>query len=286
MIEDIQTLTGVSLRRICRVLKLPRSSYYQQLAPSSSRIRDRKLGELITRVFKDNQRRYGYRRIHSELGDQGMACSAARVRRLMKERGLRALTARKFVPVTSDGKANQPSPNQLLDQPVPNAPGKVWVGDITYIPTRRGWRYLAVVMDLCSRKIIGWSLADNLRSGLVCDALKQAITTRRRHHEIVFHSDQGSQYGSRAFRQVLHQFSFKQSMSRRANPYDNAWTESFMGTLKLECVNPSSFQDENDARKQLFNYIDGYYNTRRKHSSLGYLSPTKFESLIHQKLRA
>lgn len=184
----------------------------------------------------------------------------------------------KLHPRTSDGRADKPSPNRLLDRQAPSRANEVWAGDITYIPTSEGWRYLAVVIDLFSRRIVGWSLSDHLRAGLVNQALKQALGSRPRNPDLIFHSDRGSQYGSKSFRVLLRSAGITQSMSRRANPYDNAWTESFMGTLKSEMLQDCRFLDERDARIQLFSYIDGYYNTERKHSSLGYLSPSKFEN--------
>ena len=199
----------------------------------------------------------------------------------MKERGLYAIQPKNFVPKTSDGRADKPSPNLLADQPLPDAPNRVWAGDITFIPTSQGWRYLALVIDLYSRRIVGWSLANHMRADLVCNALKQALGSRRDFEGVIIHSDRGSQYGSSKFRALLGEASARQSMSARANPYDNAWTESFIGTLKNEMLQNGTFIDESDARVELFAYIDGYYNSRRKHSSLGYLSPTVFESQSH-----
>ncbi len=158
-------------------------------------------------------------------------------------------------------------------------PNRVWAGDITFIPTSAGWLYLAVVIDLCSRRIVGWSLKDHLRSDLVLDALQQALQTRS-VHQTIFHSDRGSQYASAAFRQALAQAGLRQSMSRRANPYDNAWTESFIGTLKHEMLQGGCFDTASDARTEIFEYIEGYYNTHLKHSALGYKTPLQFETLL------
>jgi putative transposase len=155
------------------------------------------------------------------------------------------------------------------------------IGDITFIPTAAGWIYLAVVIDLCSRKIVSWALADHLRTQLVSDALKQALGSRDTIPDLIFHSDRGSQYGSVAYRQILSRAGMRQSMSSRANPYRNAWTESFMGTLKSEMLQDGCFIDENDARTEIFDYIESYYNHHRKHSSLGYQTPAQFEAKIH-----
>lgn len=277
MIDSIRLKTGASIRRVCQVLDLPRSSYHAAANPTATRIDDQMLGDKIEVIFREHRRRYGYRRIEDELRDLGLGCCPARVRRLMKERGLRALQPKSFIPRTSDGKASRPSPNLLADQPAPSEINRVWAGDITHIPTSKGWRYLAVVIDLHSRRIIGWSLADHMRAELVCQALKQALGSRSGCPGVIFHSDRGSQYGSRQFRALLGQAEARQSMSARANPYDNAWTESCIGTLKREMLQGGEFIDDADARTELFSYIEGYYNTRRKHSSLGYRTPSQHE---------
>ena len=282
MIALVVKQTGASIRRVCAVLGEPRSSYYEAAVPTATQIADAEVGAQIETVFHDHRRRYGYRRVGEELSDQGVTCAPARVQRLMAARGLRALQPKNFVPKTSDGRADKPSPNLLTDQPLPAAPNRVWAGDITFIPTSAGWLYLAVVIDLWSRRIVGWCLADHLRSDLVLAALNQALQTRPTH-ETIFHSDRGSQYGSTLFRQALTQAGLRQSMSARANPYDNAWTESFIGTLKHEMLQGGCFDTAGDAHTEIFEYIEGYYNTRRKHSALGYKTPAQFESLSQSK---
>ena len=283
MIDSIHAKTNASPHRICRVLSLPRSSYYAAKIPTPTQCQDLQIGNRIEAIFSDNRRRYGYRRIASELTGEGLVCSHSRVRRLMRERNLIALQPKSYKPCTSDGRADKPSRNLLQDQALPTKPNKVWAGDITYIPTSEGWRYLAVVIDLYSRRIVGWSLANHMRADLVCDALNEALVSRQRNDgALIFHSDRGSQYGSKVYRQILQEASITQSMSRRANPYDNAWTESFMSTLKREMLQDGCFIDDNDARTELFSFIEGYYNTRRKHSSLGYQSPSKFEMHFNQ----
>lgn len=185
------------------------------------------------------------------------------------------------MPRTNADRADKPSPNLLLDQPRPEKPNQVWAGDITFIPTTAGWIYLAGVIDLCARKIVGWALADHIGTELVSDALKQALGSRATAPDIIFHSDRGSQYGSVAYRQILSQAGMRQSMSARANRYHNAWTESFMGTLKSEMRQGGCFLNEADARTEIFDYIDSYYNHHRKHSALGYQPPAKFEAKFH-----
>jgi putative transposase len=280
MITLIAEKTGGSIRLVCKVLEEARSSFYHASTPTATHVADASLGELIETVFRRHRRRYGYRRVGAELSDHGVTCAPARVRRLMAQRALHALQPKNFLPKTSDGRADKPSANLLCGQPLPQAPDQVWAGDITFIPTSTGWLYLAVVIDLCSRRIVGWSLADHMRSDLVLDALRQALQTRPTHGAI-FHSDRGSQYGSTPFRKALAKAGLRQSMSARANPYHNAWTESFIGTLKHEMLQGGCFENASDARIEIFEYINGYYNTHRKHSALGYQTPSQFEAKIH-----
>ena len=283
MIDDIRRATGYGIRQICASLQVPRSSFYHAASPTATQSEDRRIGDLIEAIFKRHRRRYGYRRIGEELSDAGVVCAPDRIRRIMRARGLRAIQPKTCVPKTSDGRADKPSPNLLLDQPLPAQPDQVWAGDITFLPTSAGWLYLAVVIDLCSRKIVGWSLAGHLRAELVVDALKQALGSRRTLPGLIFHSDRGSQYGSGSYRQLLRDAGIRQSMSARANPYHNAWTESFIGTLKTEMLQDGSFIGHSDARVEIFAYIESYYNTHRKHSSLGYKTPATFEAHLHSK---
>ena len=277
MIQAIAQATGASIRQVCTDLGEARSSYYHAAQPTPTQASDTTLGDQIEAIFKQHRRRYGDRRLRQVLADQNLTCAPARLRRLMAQRGLRALQPKNYLPKTSDGRADKPSPNLLEHQPLPALPNCAWAGDITYIPTAQGWLYLAVVIDLGSRRILGWSLADQLRSELVCDALQTRSTTAA----TIFHRDRGSQYGSAAFRQMLSRAGLRQSMSARANPYHNAWTESFIGTLKHEMLQGGCFEDAHDARTEIFEYIDGYYNQHRKHSALAYHTPTQFETLTH-----
>jgi transposase InsO family protein len=280
MIQKIARQTGGSLRQVCTALSQPRSSFYHAATPTASQASDHETGELIEAVFRRHRRRYGYRRIGQELSDRNVVCAPARIRRIMALRELRAIQPKNFIPKTSDGRADKPSPNLLSGQLLPEVPNRVWAGDITFIPTSAGWLYLAVVIDLCSRRVVGWSLAKNLRCDLVVDALRQALGSRPAQSTI-FHSDRGSQYSSASFRQTLARAGMRQSMSARANPYDNAWTESFIGTLKGEMLQNGCFENASDARTEIFDYIDGYYNNHRKHSALNYKTPAQFEALIN-----
>jgi putative transposase len=283
MILQLQHQSGGSLRQVCQALQLPRSSFYRAARPSARGRQDEHMGRLIEEIFKRHRRRYGYRRIQRELGDRATVCASSRLRRLMRQRGLRALQPKNYLPKTSDGRAERPSANLLAGKPVPTQPDQAWAGDITFIPTSGGWLYLAVIIDLGSRRIVGWSLASHMRSELVVHALQQALQTRPQARGALFHSDRGSQYASRSFRSVLQRGGLRQSMSARANPYDNAWTESFIGTLKREMLQDGCFADATDARLEIFEYIDGYYNHHRKHSAIGYLTPHQFETQSHSK---
>lgn len=280
MILQLQQQTGGSLRQICLALELPRSSFHRAARPSPRGGADARLGRLIEEIFKAHRRRYGYRRIQRELADRATVCASSKLRRIMRQRGLRAIQPKNYLPKTSDGRADRPSANLLAQEPPPTQPDQAWAGDITFIPTSTGWLYLAVVIDLGSRRIVGWSLARHMRCELVVHALQQALQARPQARGALFHSDRGSQYGSRAFRALLQRGGLRQSMSARANPYDNAWTESFIGTLKREMLQGGCFADATDARLELFDYIDGYYNNHRKHSAIGYLSPNQFETQI------
>jgi putative transposase len=280
MIQDIHRATGHPIRRICAVLDLPRSSFYQAATPTPTDLADAQLGNEIEAVFTHHRARYGYRRIGAQLARQGITCAPARIRRIMASRQLKALQPKTYIPRTSDGRADLPSPNLLEGKPLPEAPNRVWAGDITFIPTAAGWLYLAVVIDLCTRRIVGWKLDHHLRSSLVVDALEQALGSRRITPGLIFHSDRGSQYGSKAYRRILEQNGMRQSMSARANPYHNAWTESFMGTLKNEMLHNGRFIDAADAQIEIFSYIESYYNTQRLHSSLNYQTPASYEAEI------
>lgn len=201
MIQRLARSTGGSVRQICATLGMPRSSYYHAAQPTATQRCDQEIGALIEAIFKRHRRRYGYRRIAQELADQGVVCAPQRIRRIMSQRALRALQPKSYQPKTSDGRADRPSVNLLMDQPPPQQPNQVWAGDLTFIPTSQGWLYLAVVIDLCSRKIVGWSLANHMRTELVAEALQQALESRRPAPNLIFHSDRGSQYGSSAYRQ-------------------------------------------------------------------------------------
>ena len=259
---------------MCEVLGVSPGGYHQHFTRRAQRTERTRLSDdallvHIKAIHAESKGSYGWPRVWKELLARGLRVGKDRVRKLMQQHGIRARAKRRFK-ATTDSRHNLPIAPNLLERQFDVAnPDQVWAGDITYIPSEQGWLYLAVVIDLCSRRIVGWCLRDHLRSDLVVEALDSALAARRGTHGIIFHSDRGSQYGSSAFRSVLERAGLRQSMSARANPYDNAWTESFMGTLKREMLQGGCFEDATDARLELFEYIEGYYNHQRKHSAIG-----------------
>lgn len=229
-------------------------------------------------VFGQHKRRYGSRRIVSELKDKGIRVGRQRVRSILRRNSLRAIQPKSFVPKTTTSSRLRRSPNLLQDGFVFNRPNQVWVGDITYLPLENGsWCYLAIWMDLWSRVIVGWNLEDHMEESLVIQAFKNAEFRRRPERGTIIHSDGGGQYGSKRFRKILDAGNYRQSMTRRDNHYDNAHAESLFSRVKAELLEGGKFLSIEDARTECFDYIEGYYNTQRKHSSLGYKTPLQFE---------
>ena len=245
-----------------------------------------KLRTAVVDSFAEHRRRYGSRRLLAELQEQGYAVGRHQLRRLMKAEGLQAIQPRSFIPRTTDSRHSGPfSPNLLLGMDFPTAPGKVLVGDITYIPLAGSeWGYLAAWMDLYSRSIKGWTVADNMEETLVHSALRKAIKSNQLADGCVIHSDRGGQYIGRKFRQTLADHKFAQSMSRPDDPYDNAFIESCWSRLKAELFENGVFRSLEDARIELFDYIECYYNRKRRHSSLGNISPEQFEQKYYLNL--
>jgi transposase InsO family protein len=266
---------------VCQVLKLSRSSYYNWLSgkSSSSNQLENPVHKAIKKTFQQHRRRYGVRRIVVALKEKGMNIGSYQVRQVMQKNGLKAIQPRSFVPRTTDSRHPYTiSPNLLLEQPFPIAPNQVWVGDITYIAMRNGgFMYLAVWMDLYSRRIIGWQLDDNMKEELVITAFKKAYQNRSTKPGVIIHSDRGGQYAGNAFRKLIHDKKAIQSMSRADNPYDNAFMESCFSRFKAELMQDGAFTSKEDAKTEIFEYIEMYYNTIRRHSSLNYVSPNKFE---------
>jgi transposase InsO family protein len=269
------------LKMLCRVMSVSISGYYlwrKRLTPPPS-LKRRRLAALIRNCYFENRRRYGSRRIKAALQKSGVEVGRAAVRRLMSEQNLKAIQPKSFVPKTTDSKGTLAAPNLLAQIKVEEcAIGKIVVGDITYVPLRNGrWCYLAVWQDKVTRRIIGWSLQDSMTAELIISALQKAMRKGYIQAGAVVHSDQGSQYASTAFRSLLGQNAFRQSMSGKGNCYDNAQAESFFSRFKAELIEGGVFEDIEQARSEIFSYIEGYYNRIRLHSGLGYKSPLEFE---------
>ena len=260
-------------------MRVSRSAYYAWAAASESKkaAHDKELTAVITSIFTQNRAVYGTRRLKKVLEKQGETVSRRRIGRLMQQAQLRCKTKRRFK-ATTDSKHTLPiAPNQLDRQFNVDSPDQAYVGDITYISTAEGWLYLAVVIDLYSRHVVGWSMADNMKTTLVNDALIMAIWKRKPKKGLLWHSDRGSQYAADSHRKLLKQHGIQQSMSRKGNCWDNAVSESFFHTLKTECVNHEKYASRDEATKSIFDYIEVFYNRQRLHSSIGYLSPVDFE---------
>jgi putative transposase len=271
---------------MCQMLNLSRSGYYQwRDAPSSERQQWRQeLKAHIQQVYFEHAGRYGAPRITRELKDLGIGCNRKTVAKLMRQQQIRAITARRFVPQTTDSNHEFPAADNLLHQQFSaEKPNCRWVADITYVPTREGWLYLAAVKDLCTRKIVGWSMGEQMPAELVCDALREALAKQCPGPGLIHHSDRGVQYACRQFQEMLNRNRIICSMSRRGNCYDNAAMESFWGTYKQELVYPEKFEGKSkeEVKRATFQYIELYYNRKRRHSGLGYTSPEQYhQSLI------
>jgi putative transposase len=273
---------------MCRVLEVSESGYYAwRKRPICQRRReDAQLSTQIRQVFTFHQGRYGSPRLHVELRDQGQSISRKRVARLMREAGLCAKGKRRRVMTTRRDASHPVAPNLLNRECTATEPNTKWATDITYIPTAQGWLYLAVILDLYSRVVVGWSMSGSGDENLVERALAMALARRRPQAGLLHHSDRGCQYTSRAYRQRLEQAGMVVSMSRKGNCWDNAAVASFFGTLKEECVYRSSYQSHEEARRSLFEYLEVYYNRQRRHSSLGYVSPLIYEQRRTQDVDA
>ncbi len=268
------------VEKMCRVLKVSKSGYYAFRGRGKSRRQlenERLLGE-IRNAHTGSRRVYGSPRITEELQSNGIECSENRVARLMRANGIAAKMKRKFKATTDSGH-NLPVAENLLKQDfTADAPDRVWVSDITYIWTTEGWLYLAVILDLFSRRVVGWAMSDTITQDIVISAFLQAVWRRKPKTGLIFHSDRGSQYAAKDFRNLLAEHGFLQSMSGKGNCYDNAVAESFFHTLKTEVIYHEKYLTRNQARLSIFEYIEVFYNRVRKHSTLGYRSPWEFET--------
>ena len=277
-IEDCRTEYPVRL--LCETLDVSPSGYYAwRTRPESPRkTANRHLLEEIRRVHDQHRKRYGAPRVHATLRAEGHTASRGRVERLMRRHGIRAQRRRAFRVCTTDSNHTLPiAPNLLGRHFSPTAPNQAWVTDLTYVPTDEGWLYVAVVLDPFSRKAVGWAMRDHLRTELPLAALTMAVQRQRPAPGLLHHSDRGSQYASGDYRKALKSHGFVQSMSRKGNCWDNAPMESFFGSMKAELVHHQRYPTREAAKRDLFAYIEGYYNRQRLHSTLGYITPEQAE---------
>ena len=271
--------------RMCKVLDVSPSGYYawRGRPPSAREMANRELTQRIKEAFEESGETYGSPRIHQVMRKLGLMCSRNRVARLMRAEGLRAKQSRRFRVTTKRNKAHRAAPNRLKQDFSVERPNQKWLADITYIPTQEGWLYLATILDLFSRRIVGWAMSERMTGELTLAALRMAIQQRQPPAGLIHHSDQGSQYTDSRYQALLQEHGIEASMNGAGSWYDNAPMESFFGTLKSERVHDGVYQTRNEARSDVFYYIAGFYNRRRLHSSLGYLSPEAYEELYHNR---
>ncbi len=263
------------------MMKISRSGFYawKNRTESHRDCEDRRLGLLIKSNFERSRETYGYRRIYHDLKSQGEICGKHKVARIMQKNKIQPRMWKKFK-VTTNSKHNKPiHENKLSGEFHARSPNERWTSDITYLPTKEGWLYLAVVMDLYSRKIIGWAMSSRMQDELVMKALHMALFKRKINASLLLHSDRGSQYASENYQKILRGYKIDCSMSRKGNCYDNAAMESFFHTLKTECTFHFNFETREEAKKTVFEYIEVFYNRQRRHSYLGYKSPSDYEML-------
>ncbi|CAM4378904.1 MAG: IS3 family transposase ISAzvi9 [Legionellaceae bacterium] len=264
-----------SIALMCELFSISRSAYCTR-SPSQQEQANRQLDRQITVIYNQHKKRYGSPRITRELLAQNEKCSHTRVARRMKEMGLVAVAKKKFK-VTTDSEHNLPIYKNILSCDFSTTGmNQKWACDITYVHTKEGWLYLAVVIDLYSRAIIGWSMSNRMKKTLVCDALMMALFKRKFPKNVIVHSDRGSQYCSGKYQNIIKDYRLVGSMSRKANCWDNAIAESFFHTLKVELIHESVYKTRKQARLSIFQYVEGYYNNRRKHSSINYM--TRYEA--------
>ena len=267
--------------RMCKLLKVSRSGFHAWLnRPQSRRSRENRALEAKIRVLHAASHGiYGAPKIHRDLIDNGVPCGKNRVARIMREAGLRSRTKKKFK-ATTNSRHNFPvAPNLLNQDFTAQAPDSAWVGDITYIPTEQGWLYLAVLLDLFNREVVGWSASARMTRQLAIEALQMALGRRSPQKGLLHHTDRGSQYASNDYQKILKEHGFICSMSRKGNCYDNAVAESFFGRLKSEWVNHQRYPSRSEAKRSLFYYIEIFYNRKRRHSSIDYVTPQEYETL-------
>lgn len=275
------------VRTMCRVLGVSASGYYAwaMRAPSARAIDNAVLTERIRAVHAESDATYGMPRVRAELRDQGLAVSRKRVARLMRLHGIRGVSRRRAWCVTTQrDKRQRPAPDLVERKFIADGPNQLWVADMTYVPTWGGFIYLAVVLDVWSRRIVGWAIGEQMTTELVLTALNMALQ-QRKPRDVIHHSDQGSQYTSIAFGDRCKKMGVRPSMGTVGDAYDNAMAESFFATLECELIDRRSWQTKTEARLALFSYIEGWYNPRRRHSRLGQLAPAVFEAMNETNLR-
>lgn len=270
------------VKRMCRVLGTSRSGYYAwRIRIPSTRHRDNEqLLEHIWDAHKRSRRIYGSPRITAEIKEQGIPCGKNRVARIMRDNGIQAEVRRKFRKKTTDSRHSYTLAANLLIERTQTE--SVWAADITFIPTFEGWLYVSAVMNVSSRKIIGLSMNDQLSQELTAAALRQAVSRQKPHEGLIHHSDRGRQYASYVYQDLLKEYGMIASMSRSGNCYDNAYMESFFGTLKREWVHERRYRTRQEARISIFEYVEVFYNRQRRHSALGYRSPEQHEKLLNE----
>lgn len=290
--ESIHTYgSEFTVRRICRALELKPCGYYQWLRRrvkrEEYRQQERSLSLVVRKVFEDNKQTYGYRKMQLAMEKEGYVLSTYKLRKIMRQNGLYPISLRKYRPA-HNGKANgRFFENKLKQNFFTEEADRVWAGDITYIKTNQGFMYLAAVMDLFNREIIGYSISKNIDSELTKNALGNALArTDRRNGKVTFHSDRGSQYASNSFQQMLKKYAMEGSMSRPGCPYDNACLESFFSTAKKERIYRKEYGTLEEVKSDLFEYIELFYNRKRMHSHLGYMSPVEFRMAKEKEKQA
>lgn len=275
-----------TIEEMARSLDVSRSGYYcySRKKPSIRRQENERLLSLIRQIFLQSRETYGSPRIHAELKEMGQICSRPRVARLMRKAGLKAKMPRLYRVTTRQDKQAAAVPNLLQQAFTAKGPNEKWVSDITYIRTLEGWLYLAVILDLFSRKVVGMAMGESLQAKLVLDALNQALQRRQPQSDLQHHSDRGCQYTSQVFQKLLQENNITCSMSATGYCFDNAVAESFFHTLKTECVYHECYKNREQAKQNIFEYVEVFYNNKRRHSTLGYLSPAEFERrYFHQQ---
>ena len=269
------------MRLMAKLLGVSPSGFHtwKKRSPSRRELEEYKIIRAIEDIHRSSRGTYGSPRVHAQLKGMGFDVNPKKVERLMKKFGIRAKTKRKFR-VTTDSKHNLPVASNVLNRDFsPDAPNKAWAGDITYLWTKEGWLFLAVIVDLFSRQVVGWSMDERITKELTLAALRMGLRRRNPAPGLIHHSDRGSQYAATAYRRLLEARGAVCSMSRKGNCWDNAVVESFFHTLKMELVHHECFETREEARRKIFEWIEVFYNRQRLHSALGYMSPAKYEEL-------